>query len=357
MIATLRRTAVLALVTLALLAPAGPVAAATDPDATDMVSFGIAPAGADRPDARPYLAVTAPAGSVVYEHVALVNQDDEPVTLEVYGADVVMADGGGLSVRAAADTDTDAGAWVSVDAAGPVQVPAQTADGFGYTIVPLAITIPQDAEPGDHVAGLVASLVTVAAGADQGPSIRLEQRVAARVYVQVQGEVAPGLVVEDVVADWAPDGVLGTGAVTVGWTVRNTGNVRVAVEPSASVAGPLGVAARRADAPRVEELLPGGTARVEATLEGVPALGREEVTVTAAAVAPLTGRDPGLAPVVATTHVWALAWLPLAVAALVTLLIVVAVARGRSARRAARILPDGPVEPGLVVDTPVGVGR
>ena len=80
----------------------------------DLVSFGISPAGADRPDDRPFLSMTAPAGAVVYEHVALINQDDVPVSLEVYGSDVVMAEGGGLSARAKADPSTDAGSWITV---------------------------------------------------------------------------------------------------------------------------------------------------------------------------------------------------------------------------------------------------
>lgn len=372
MTALVRRCAALALVLLTAAGLAAPASAA-DPDpsaGSDLVSFGIAPAGPERPDDRPYVAVTAPAGSVVYEHVALLNQGPEPVTLDVYGADVVMADGGGLSVRAASDTDTDAGAWVSVDAPGPVEVPAQDADGYGWTIVPLTVTVPQDAEPGDHVAGLVASLVTVADGAGESPGLQLEQRVAARVYVEVQGEVTPGLVVEDVRADWVPSGLVGAGETTVAWTVRNTGNVRLAVESSAVVSGPFGVRARHADGARVEELLPGGTARLTATVDGTLALGRQDVTVTAHAVAPATGRDPGLDPVVVTTHVWAVPWGPLAALGVLVLLLVLAL-RGRRRRpvgRRARQTGRGgrPArqgthraavpQPGAVEDVPVHVG-
>ncbi len=160
-----RATAVLAvaLVTSSLLGGAALAAPAPSPSATagpasdggeqsssgELVSFGIAPAGAERPDERPYVSVSAAPGTVVYDHVAVLNQAASPVALSVYSADVVQADGGGLAARGRTDTDSDAGAWIHVDAPGSVEVPAQTAEtGYGFVIVPFSVTIPADAEPG-----------------------------------------------------------------------------------------------------------------------------------------------------------------------------------------------------------------
>lgn len=304
-------------------------------DAPDLVSFGIAPAGPERADDRPFVAVTAPAGAVVFEHVALINQDDQPIDLDVYARDVLMAEGGGLAVQARADAAADAGAWVTIDAPGRVTVPPQTSDGYGFTIVPITVTIPADAEPGDHVAGLVASIVTAGAGGQNAPNLELEQRVAARLYVTVSGEERPGLAVRDLTASWERSGWLGTGTATVEYTLENTGNVRLAVEPTVAVAGPGGLLRTTAAGDRVDELLPGGSVRVTTTVPRVWAMGRHTVTVDAAVLAAPGGADPGLGTVSADVVMWAVPWLALALLLLLACLVGWAVVRRRR-RRGAR---------------------
>ncbi|WP_315098629.1 hypothetical protein [uncultured Cellulomonas sp.] len=317
---------------------ASPAAAAPDPlppAAADLVSFGISPAGPQSPDDRPFLDVSAPPGAVVYEHVAVLNQDDTVVQLQVYGADVVMADGGGLAVRARDDTSTDAGAWIAVPGAPSVDVAPQTAGGgFGYTVVPFTVSIPANAEPGDHLGALVASLETVGQGGQDAPSIELEQRVAARVYIRVDGPLEPGLEVADVSASWDAAAPFGAGEVTVAYVLRNTGNVRMAVEPEVSVGGAFGLLERRADGTRVDELLPGGEARVTTTVPGVWPLVLETVTVDATAVAPAAGDDPGVGTVSGTGRVWAVPWAALGLLVLVVAVLVLRAVRRRLASRA-----------------------
>ncbi|HEY3438557.1 MAG TPA: hypothetical protein VGK35_12790 [Actinotalea sp.] len=309
-----------------------------DAPAQDLVSFGISPAGADRPDDRPYLSMEAPAGAVVYEHAALLNQDDQPIHLDVYGTDVVMAEGGGITARTRADTSTDAGSWIGLDVAS-VDVPAQTAaTGFGFTVVPFTVSIPADAEPGDHVAGLVASLVSSGQGGANAPGIDFEQRVVARVYIRVAGALDPQLQVTDVRASWKAGSPWSTGAVTVRYTLRNTGNVRMAVEPSVGVAGPFGVMARHATGERVDELMPGGVVEQTTTVSGVWPLLRETVTVSATAVAAANGADPGVGTVRASVSLWAvpLVWISIVLALLAALGGLVVRRRRRIARRKAR---------------------
>jgi len=300
----------------------------------DLVSFGISPAGVDRPDDRPYLAMDAPAGAVVYEHAALINQDEVPVSLEVYGADVIMAEGGGLSVRAKADVSTDAGSWITVQGPATVEVPAQTPEtGYGYAIVPFTVTIPANAEPGDHIAGFVASLVTVGSGGENSPNIQLDQRVAARVYIRVQGELNPDLQVADIVATWLPGSAFSTGSVRVEYTVRNTGNVRMAVEPTVGVAGPFGLLPASAAGTRVDELMPGGEARLTTVVEDVWPLIRERVTIDAVAVAATGGQDPGIGTVRTSVHLWAVPWVILGILLALFALLVYRVLRARRRRR------------------------
>lgn len=326
----LSRTTLLVALAALLAAPSG--VALADGGANDLVSFGIAPAGAEHPDDRAFIQVAAAPGTTVYEHVALLNQDDAPVTLRVYGADALMADGGGLTVGA--DDPADAGSWIDLGGATEIEVPAQTAEtGFGYVILPLALTIPADAEPGDHVAGLVASLDSQGTAGRDTPTIELQQRVAARIYIQVAGELDPDLAVEDLNATWS-GGATGTGSAQITYTLHNTGNARIAVEQQVHVAGPLGRGAADATPPRVDDLLPGGTADVTVDVGALP-LVLETVQVSAHAVQAAGGADPGELTATAETRYWAVPWLWLAVLLLVAAAVVLLLVR-RSRRRAAR---------------------
>ncbi len=291
-------------------------------DDGDLASFGVAPAQADHADDRPYITMTAAAGSVLYENVALINMDDQPIDLDVYPADVVMADGGGLSLTPRDRPNAGAGAWIAVTGPTTVTVPAQTPDGgYGSVVIPFSVTIPADAEPGDHVGGVVAALRTTGRGANT-PTIELEQRVAARVYVRVQGPVEPGLEVRDIRATHHRDGVLGAGSATVRYTLANTGNVRLAVDSSVTIAGPFGLAATSADGEPVAELLPGATAELSVEVPGVLPLVRDTVTVHATASAPAAGDDPGLREVTAEATLWVVPWLVLGLLLLLVALVV-----------------------------------
>ena len=318
-------------------AASSPVSSTAPATGPDLVSFGIAPAGVDRPDDRPYLNYTAAPGSVIYDHVALLNQDDTPIGLQLYGGDVVMTDGSGLGVPPRDHEPTDTGSWLAIDTAtATVEVPAQSKDtGIGYTVVPFSLTIPVNAEPGDHVGGLVGSLVaTGRAGADT-PAIDLEQRVVARVYIRVTGALRPGLDISAVTATYRPGGPAGQGqgSVEVGYTLRNTGNVRMAVQPDVQVAGPFGLLARSARGERVDEILPGSEVHVSTTVTGVWPLARESVTVTATALPSATGEDPGVGAVHARTQVGAIPW---AVVALLVILLGLLAYRMTRRRRAPR---------------------
>lgn len=307
----------------------------------DLVSFGIAPAQEDRADDRPYINMAAPPGSVIYDYVAILNQDDEPIDLDIYAADVIMAEGGGLGLMSRDEPSFDAGAWIGADGPSTITVPAQTPEtGYGFTIVPIAITIPVDAEPGDHLGGVVAALRTTGQGANT-PTIELEQRVALRVYVRVAGDLRPGLDVFGLTASWEPDSPVGVGSVTVAYTLVNTGNVRMAVEPSVTVEGPFGLLPRTGAGDRVDELLPGGSVAHTVVVGDVWAIGRLAVTVDATALPASTGVEPGIGTVTATTDVWAVPWLAIAVLLLLIALGVIVVRRRRRRRQRDEEAPPG----------------
>lgn len=316
--------------------------AGADAGGADLVSFGIAPANAERPDDRPYVAVTAAPGSVIYEHVAILNQSEVPLDLDVYAGDVIMAEGGGLSVTTRDQVPYETGMWLGIDGPTSVTVPAQSAEtGYGYVIVPVTITIPQDATPGDHVAGLVAALTTTGQGGANAPNLELEQRVAARIYVHVTGDLAPGLLITDLRATWTRTSALGLGTVTATYTLQNTGNVAMAVEPTVTAAGPFQLRPTSAQADRVDLLLPGSVTEQSVTITDVWPLVRESVTVDAAAVAPVAGDDPGLGTVSARVVLWAVPWSAIAVLVVVLALVVWRVLARRARRKRRVAAPAG----------------
>ena len=159
------------------------------------ITFGIGPAGPERPDQRPYLEYGVQPGSVVLDHVAVVNQSDVPLTLAVYPGDAINSEGGGLDITQRAQRNQDLGSWVTLGRAvasstpdptsrsqTTVTVPPQSArTGRGTVIVPVRIAVPADAGPGDHVGGIATALLSRGAN-PTSQNIDLEQRVVTRAH-------------------------------------------------------------------------------------------------------------------------------------------------------------------------------
>ncbi|MCL2091220.1 MAG: hypothetical protein FWH11_08375 [Micrococcales bacterium] len=343
-----RRRRVVLAAFVALLVSLGPSHAVTAPDGGDddqptLATFGIAPAQATVADPRSFVTIGASPGATINENVAILNQSDFPLPLAVYASEAVNDKKDGSLTLANRDELVDAGTWVTLEV-DSVEVPAQSPQtGIGKVIVPFTLHIPDDAEPGDHVAAVVASLTSTGEGADGTPDLELEQRVGLRVYVTVAGPTKPGLTVTDLHTTYDPGpvwGLLGQGRTTVTYTVRNTGNVRLRVEPGTKVAGPFGLLPATADGAPVAELLPRGEVEQTVVVDGVWPLVRSTVTVTAVPGTAPDGAPVTLDPVVVSQGLWTVPWLWL----LVLLVVVVVLTRRRLValgRRVARQVRAG----------------
>ena len=69
--------------------------------------------------------------------------------------------------------------------------------------MPITITIPEGAAPGDHVGANLASNAAVSTGGD-GQTITLDHRTGTRLYLRVNGPLVPELVVADVQTSYSP---------------------------------------------------------------------------------------------------------------------------------------------------------
>lgn len=304
------------------MAPRTPVAA-TDPEASRL-TWTVAPADENGPDGRRVIDLELAPGRSATEHLAVTNYSDAPTTFAITANDGYLTERGSFDMRSSDTRPTDGGTWISV----PDEVridPGETA------VVPVRITAPRDALPGDHPAGVAASVRS----SDNG--VLIENRMGVRVNLSVPGEATASLAVEVLDATYEPSwNPFAPGGVTVRYRLHNDGNVTLGATTHPGARARWGGGAGTAPATDVREILPDGTTDLTATVDGVWPLGPVAVQVSAdPTVAEDSARAADVAlpgTVTATASVWALPIPQLIVLALLALLVLV-VRDTRSRRR------------------------
>jgi hypothetical protein len=278
----------LALLVIAACAVPAPAFAAPAPAA----AWSVQPSSRTGPGNRPFFTYDLTPGSQVTDYVAVTNLGTAPLTFTIYGSDAFTTATGGYDLLPAATPSTDAGSWVRLSQ-NTVTVPARSrAD------IPFVLRVPANATPGDHSAGIVASITSTSADA-AGQTTRLEQRVGTRLYLRIPGDVRPGLRVDGLTASYSPGWRPFGGSLEVRYTVRNTGNTRTAAGQTVDVSGLFGLPAASATPAPLPEMLPGAsldqTVRVSA-----PALLRLSAGVSVTSGDGAVNRS--------TVGVWAWSW-------------------------------------------------
>ncbi len=293
------------------------------PDASVEVvhRWTITPEGANDPNAastRGELSYVGERGSVITDGVTVFNLGNEVLTFHVYPTDAVNGDDGAFSLLPATEQSTDVGTWVTIE-----QEYVTLEPGMASTI-PITIAIPDDAAPGDHVGGVVASSATAGA-TDDGTVIGLDRGVGTRLYVRVPGPLRPELAVEGLTVDHDASSNPLRGATDVSFQIHNRGNVRLSGTHQLTAAGPFGVARQVGEEVVFADILPGQSISVTTRADDMPTLGwlSAEVELTA------NGSDGEAASDRASTTALAL---PIALLLLV-LLLGLTVATARRIRR------------------------
>ncbi|BCJ50399.1 hypothetical protein Asp14428_18740 [Actinoplanes sp. NBRC 14428] len=312
--------AVAALLPLPVPAHAGP--------AGDSLTWSLAPSGPKGPNGRPALDYKLDPGATITDHVAVTNHSKHPLTLSLYPNDAFTTATGGFDLRAGTAEPAGAGRWINLAEDRLTLRPSTR------VVVPFTVTVPANATPGDHAAGIVASLATDATNT-AGNRVTVDHRVGARVYLRVTGPLRPALSITDVdistASSWNP---LRLPRVTASFTVANTGNVRLSSRPSADIEGPFSLGGRAAAAAAVPEFLPGGSLRTTISLDAVLPLFRERLSLDPGP-APADGRaiDPAPGRAVSEHTVWLVPWPQLTLLAFMTALFLAALLRRRRRRR------------------------
>ncbi|MFJ6516005.1 hypothetical protein ACIQMO_30695 [Streptomyces sp. NPDC091406] len=220
-----------------------PAAAGTAPAAADdgPADWTARPAGggADR-DARPYIYLEGTPGTVLQDRLAVTNTARSPLTVRLRG-------------------DGRAGGWIRF-AEDTVTVPART-----RAEVPLALTVPPDAVPGDASGEAVAGV--------GGEEVRVPVRV------RIGGPTLAALTVEDVEVSGG----------TIRYALVNRGNAMLRPRLAVRADGVFGTLLDRPERPLPLELAPGR--RVERTEPWPDAPALDAVTVRLRVTATGGARD------------------------------------------------------------------
>jgi hypothetical protein len=268
----------------------------------------------------------------VRDFVAVSNVSEIPLTLKVYASDAFNTPEGGFDLLAAGKPSVDAGAWTKIAQDSVILAPRST------SIVPFTLTIPANATPGDHAAGIVAALTTEQTGTN-GQRVSVEQRVGARIYLRVTGPLTPRLSITGLDGDYAAK-PFGRGDATVSYFVRNTGNTRLSGTQRVRISTPWGSTVDADPLPPLTELLPGGALKVTTTVHSLLPAGWLTVTAHAdpAAIAGFPDQQADAAE--ATLTLSAVPWAILAALAVLLLGILLVVLTRRRRRRTPPAVPE-----------------
>ncbi|MBD7958795.1 hypothetical protein H9651_14225 [Microbacterium sp. Sa4CUA7] len=291
------------------------------------ITWSVTPATADGPDGRGVIEQEIDPGASAQEHFAVRNLSAVPVTFRLTAADGYYTAKGRFDMLPSTEPSVDAGTWIELP-------PTVTVEPNATAVIPFTTTVPDDAIPGDHAAGIAASVLS--SGTDgSGSEVGVESRVGFRLMTRVTGDILPAVSIVGAIADyqqsWNP---FLPGAASVTFTVRNTGNTGIALEGAVAVG--TGTAGFPAEGQQQQQLLPGAEMSFAVPVTGVWPLLAVPTTVTLAPDAyDFGGAAVAMEPVSIDLMLWALP-LPQLAVVVGSAFIVAALLWGR--RRSARTL-------------------
>ncbi|MCK2034587.1 DUF916 domain-containing protein [Microbacterium sp. SSW1-49] len=305
----------------------------------DAVSWSVSPADTTGEDGRVAIEHELDPGESVDEHVVVRNLGAGDVVFALSAADGFYTEAGRFDMLASDQESTDAGSWIAIP--DEVEIPAG-----GSAVIPFTITVPENAEPGDHAAGVAASVISVKTDASGATGVGVESRVGVKVITRVAGEIAPAFAVGNVQTDFRVDpNPFEAGELTVTFEVENTGNARMDAAGSLDIAGQQ--VAFPADGQRPQVLLPGERRSFTLTLTGVWPLFLVSGDLTVAPVAAsLDGEALAVESSTTSVTVWAMPWPQLLVVGGAVLLVLALLWNRIRSRRRVETLISQAVERG-----------
>lgn len=309
MLRLLRRAAIAAVALSALLLSSAPAAHAADQSDGD-VTWMVRPSDGTGEDGRSWIELELDPGESVDEHLLVRNLSPSTVTFHLSAADGYFTDTGRFNMLTSDRESVDAGTWIDIQ--DTVEVPSG-----GDVIVPFTLTVPDNATPGDHPAGVAAA---IRSGSDG--EVGIESRVGFRVMTRVTGELAPSLAAEasgSYSGSWNP---FDAGRLDVDYAVENTGNTRLSVAPQITVSALFGLVSFTTAGESIVEIAPGESRSATVSFPSAWPLFVYSADVVAAATAVPDELAAGdVVPVEASSLVVAMPWPQLVTLAIALLLL------------------------------------
>jgi len=240
-------------------------ASAADPVSPTIVTWGVEPS-ADAKGTRGVFDYKVDPGTQIVDSFVVSNAGQTSAEFLIYATDAINdQDTGAFGLLKRDEKASDLGSWITTS------TDKITIDPGMSAIIPFNLLIPSDATPGDHTAGVIASVLTKGTG--NGAAVQLEQRVAARVYMRVSGDVAPGVAVEGATSGFTPEiNPFAPGTVALSYNVKNTGNLRIDVNQKVQITGPFGIPLGEYAPAALSNFLPRQTVRMTADIPSIAAL-------------------------------------------------------------------------------------
>jgi uncharacterized membrane protein len=200
------------------------------------------------------------------------------MTFRVYATDAFNNGDGQFDALPGDKPAKEVGTWVSIPQENVTLPPGKMVN------IPITVTIPVDATPGDHAGAILASNTTEGAVSinDSGgqSQVAVDRRTGTRLYIQVAGALKPQLAITKVSSTYHTSLNPLNGTTDVSFRVENRGNTRLTGVPVVEVAGLFGIGKETVKMTKLVELLPGQFVDLKTTVNGVPALGIASVTVS-----------------------------------------------------------------------------
>ncbi|HUR18501.1 MAG TPA: hypothetical protein VMZ51_06125 [Acidimicrobiales bacterium] len=181
----------------------------------DTPSVGVSPTEArpEDPNSGQWFVFQLSPGESKNTRARVANPADIPQVVRFYIRDLTFGADGTPTVSDKLNQE-DVGSWARLP------VPEVTVPARGTVLVDFGITVPVNADPGDHVG------VFVAENAPVGGNLKVIRRVATRLYVTVPGDATRAFKIIKV--DRKLDSMWFPSELDVEVVLRNTGRVRVA---------------------------------------------------------------------------------------------------------------------------------
>lgn len=155
------------------------------------ISAGPAYPDPDIPYSNSYFIYNLDKNETKDDGIRTINNTGKKVLVKLYPVDAVVTKQGAFAPLAETDIRKDIGAWVKLDALEITLEPDEE------RIVPFTITIPENADVGDHLGAIIVEksiLPTV-----EGTGVVIKTRVGIRIYETVPGEIIKALKISNVV--------------------------------------------------------------------------------------------------------------------------------------------------------------